>query len=165
MVRPAFDVELAGHGGRATLRPGVLDANARIAFSRGWCHVFALALHKETGWPLYIGLAGQPGPGFKWENAEDGFIAHHFDHMACQAPDGRYVDILGAHACGESPLSLPWSPMTYFPIEEERLLHLIEYSRKIDYGFMPPFRKITKAAKTIVPLLLREVHPRSTPCG
>lgn len=37
---------------------GEVDSNAVIAFTRGHCHSFALAMHQETGWPIFgIGTA------------------------------------------------------------------------------------------------------------
>ncbi|MGH3191767.1 MAG: hypothetical protein ACRDOL_31870 [Streptosporangiaceae bacterium] len=46
-----------------TLRPGVVDDNAREVFGWGYCHVLAGALHETTGWPLGVlrMLFGPPG--------------------------------------------------------------------------------------------------------
>lgn len=40
---------------------GVIDAEAKYAFTRGHCHSLALALHKITGWPL-VGLFPEFNP-------------------------------------------------------------------------------------------------------
>jgi len=41
-------------GGRMTteLEEGVIDVNAERVFKHGQCHSMALALHRETGWPM-----------------------------------------------------------------------------------------------------------------
>jgi hypothetical protein len=37
-----------------TLRPGVIDEDAREAFAWGYCHILAGALHEATGWRLGV---------------------------------------------------------------------------------------------------------------
>src|SRR4051794_37517203 len=59
-----------------------LDEAARLAFLGGHCHSLALALHERTGWPL-IAI----------DHRSDGVCAH----VAVQRPDGKVVDIAGAH--------------------------------------------------------------------
>jgi hypothetical protein len=57
----------------------------------GCCHDFALALHRRTGWPLVV-VWKQP--------VIDAFTICHKPsllHVALRAPDGRAVDIEGAH--------------------------------------------------------------------
>ena len=73
------------------LTPGVLDGYALRAFKYGGCGALALALHDATGWPIVAitdhhnvfedGLAGG-GSALHWT------VRH---------PDGRLIDIDGAH--------------------------------------------------------------------
>jgi hypothetical protein len=32
---------------------GVIDEEAELVFTRGQCHSLAVAIHEETGWPIY----------------------------------------------------------------------------------------------------------------
>lgn len=78
-----------GMFGRRTttdLIEGVIDSDARNVFMRGQCHSFALAMHRETGWPIV---------GFKDE--ED----YHDSpgHCAVFCPQlNEYVDVEGVGA-------------------------------------------------------------------
>lgn len=74
------------HIKRARLNPdGVIDDQARAAFTRGQCHALAAAIRAVTGWPM-VGVGIDPGYGAF--------------HCAVRAPDGRILDIEGAHAEG-----------------------------------------------------------------
>lgn len=64
------------------LIPGVLNEDARHAFTTGQCHSLALALAERTGWEV-VGLC--------WD--EDIPDAPH--HVAVQASDGRLLDVEG----------------------------------------------------------------------
>lgn len=64
-----------------TITPGVLDDAAFAAFTQGQCHALALAIHEETGWPTY--------------GCEDG--EGDLEHLVVKTPDGRILDISGAH--------------------------------------------------------------------
>lgn len=59
-----------------------LDEAALLAFLGGHCHSLALALHERTKWPL-VAIRRQ----------RDGACIH----VAARRPDGRIVDIAGAH--------------------------------------------------------------------
>lgn len=78
---------LTAHSGRYTLTPGVIDRNAKLCFTRGHCHSFALAVHKLTGWPLY-GL-------------QSAYLRAAGDtpyHVVVKMPDGDFMDIGGGAA-------------------------------------------------------------------
>lgn len=66
---------------------GSTDWNPRNAdvdrFTTGDCHIFALAVHKLTGWPIAT---------FDYEHDPTGSI-HAFNIM----PDGRLIDVEGIH--------------------------------------------------------------------
>lgn len=73
------------------LTPGVLDGYARRAFKYGGCGALALALHDATGWPIVaitdhhnVFEDGQAGGGSAL-------------HWTVRHPDGRLIDIDGAH--------------------------------------------------------------------
>ncbi len=53
-------------------------------YLRGQCGTLALAVHDRTGWPT-VGVFDAPG----------GLFTEKPRHVACQAPDGRYVDARG----------------------------------------------------------------------
>lgn len=61
---------------------GVIDDNARHAFTHGACGALAVAIHDTTGWPIIaVGKC-------------DGLDMHY----AVRRPDGLLVDIEGAHS-------------------------------------------------------------------
>lgn len=73
------------------LTPGVLDGYALRAFKYGGCGALALAFHDATGWPIVaitdhhnIFEDGQAGGGSAL-------------HWTVRHPDGRLIDIDGAH--------------------------------------------------------------------
>lgn len=70
----------ANRGGAVV--PGVVDSRAITTFTCGQCHSFALALHDQTGWPIF-GARIDPYDG----------IPDHF--MCYDADNDRYVDIEG----------------------------------------------------------------------
>lgn len=57
-------------------------------FTRGQCTSLARAIHKLTGWPLYV-LA-------KRECSNRRELNSYGAHVVCKRPDGKYVDITGA---------------------------------------------------------------------
>ena len=65
---------------------GVIDKQAEIAFTRGYCHVLAYEINKETGWPI-IGIGGYFGQC----NSPSHFINY------CPKI-GDYIDINGPNA-------------------------------------------------------------------
>lgn len=66
--------------------PGVIDAAALELYLYGQCQVLALALHEQTGWPLWVAEQQHPSGTWTWA------------HVGVQAPDGRWLDILGQRA-------------------------------------------------------------------
>jgi hypothetical protein len=55
---------------------GIIDSDAIKAFSWGWCHSFAYAMHDVTGWPI-IGLGGEvnsPGHFVVYDPEIDDFV-------------------------------------------------------------------------------------------
>lgn len=74
------------------LAPGVLDEYARGAFKYGACGALAIAMHDALGWPIVaitdahnVFEDGQAGGGSAL-------------HWTVRAPDGKLVDVDGAHA-------------------------------------------------------------------
>jgi hypothetical protein len=66
---------------------GIIDHEAREAFTRGQCHSLALALHRLAGWELY-GL-------YKPSELRYGGTP---SHTVVRSPDGEYIDINGNNA-------------------------------------------------------------------
>ncbi|WP_325705952.1 hypothetical protein [Amycolatopsis sp.] len=63
------------------MTPGVIDDEARRAFTNGQCHALALALNEETGWPMVqVGVHGYGG------------IPRHW---MVETPNGDLLDIKG----------------------------------------------------------------------
>jgi hypothetical protein len=79
------DVQIT-HGRAACLTLGVIDEEARTAYTEGQCHALAMALHQVNGWTLY-------------EVGTDGWCCP--DHWMVKTPDDLYVDIEGAHTYEE----------------------------------------------------------------
>lgn len=63
-----------------------LDEAALLAFLGGHCHSLAMALHEQTGWQLVA-----------IDDARDGTCVH----IAVRRPDGKIVDLAGAHTVAE----------------------------------------------------------------
>jgi len=77
------------------LTHGVIDDEARHVFMHGYCGDLALALHDYMGWPI-IGAGAWDDDAIIVEGGSmivEGVGAHY----GTQAPDGRVVDIEGAH--------------------------------------------------------------------
>lgn len=72
---------------------GVLDENARRAFTWGHCHAMALALHHETGWDIVA----------VFQNGRKALPDVPPSHFAVYCPDGRLLDANGCYAEGELP--------------------------------------------------------------
>lgn len=72
------------------LTPGVLDGSAEHAFSYGACAALALAIHDATGWPL-VKITDTSSLEI------EGTIGNSGLHWAVQRPDGKLVDVDGAH--------------------------------------------------------------------
>jgi hypothetical protein len=73
---------LAPHDPRLLTR-----ADQEVFFTSGFCHVFALALHRRTGWPIHALL---------WPVTDKG-DHKHAGHLAVETPDGRFLDVEGLH--------------------------------------------------------------------
>ena len=65
----------------------VIDSEAISWFAHGNCAALALAVHDLTGWPLVIAA----------RNANPDLLTDTWMHVLVQRPDGRYLDIQGAH--------------------------------------------------------------------
>jgi hypothetical protein len=74
----------------AVSREGIIDHDAKQAFTRGQCHALALALHRLTGWQLY-GL-------YRPHELRRGTTP---SHTVVRTPDGEYIDINGNNALEE----------------------------------------------------------------
>jgi hypothetical protein len=88
-------------GGQHTVTLGHLDDAARFAFAHGQCHALARAVTDATGWPL----AALIDDACYCETCAmfDGVCAHRVAHLIAVHPDGRHVDIAGAHRPGMVP--------------------------------------------------------------
>lgn len=75
----------AANGSAYWIRPGLLDAAARRAFTAGQCHALALAVHERTGWPIAAII----------EEDEEGLA--QILHLGVIAPGDRFLDALGVH--------------------------------------------------------------------
>lgn len=73
------------------LTSGVLDGYARRAFKYGGCGALALALHDATGWPI-VAITDHHNV-FEDRQAGGGSALH----WTVRHPDGRLIDIDGAH--------------------------------------------------------------------
>jgi len=73
------------------LTPGVLDAPAIEAFSRGACGALALAIHRSTNWPI-VAITDHQNV-FEDGKAGGGSALH----WVVQRPDGLLIDVNGAH--------------------------------------------------------------------
>jgi hypothetical protein len=60
----------------------ILDERAVQVFTGGQCHAMAVALNRRHGWPIYA-----------IENEED----YDISHFCVELPDGRMLDVTGAH--------------------------------------------------------------------
>lgn len=89
--------------------PGVMDDQARAAFSFGHCHSLALALHRRTGWPL-LGLSRHDRQA-------------NLTHVVLEMPDGRWLDASGPQPADPQPYPGAPPPRS---ITEEQLLELTE---------------------------------------
>jgi len=72
-----------------------LDENVKAMFTRGHCHVYAIALSERTGWPVVILSDGPPTESVRRATVGNGA----WIHAVCRTPTGALVDITGE--CGE----------------------------------------------------------------
>jgi len=105
----------------AEITPGVRDQEAIRYYLRGNCALLAIEIHRAAGWPLIM---------ISSEASKDS--PHHYNdsrmvHVLTRRPDGRLVDIGGAHtdqqALGDWQGTYP--DVQAEEISEEGLLALI----------------------------------------
>lgn len=77
------------------LTPGVIDDNARHAFSNGQCHALALGLHELTGWEIgglqwCCEACGSDSP--EWCGCDADTLPAH---VVVRKEDGELIDIGG----------------------------------------------------------------------
>jgi len=73
------------------LTPGSIDGAAKHAFSTGACSSLAIAIHDATGWPI-VAITDHHNV---FDNGRAG--GGSALHWTVRRPDGRLVDIDGAH--------------------------------------------------------------------
>ena len=105
-------------------------AHVRTVFTQGQCHSFARALHRLTGWPLYV--LGRPDPDKQRTSASE-----LGDHVVCRHPDGRFVDIEGAWSPGEK-----WKGCSVEMPRSERTVQRLCWDKQDVWAAMPFARKI-----------------------
>jgi hypothetical protein len=72
------------------LEAGHIDGSAQNVFMTGGCHILAVAIHDETGWPI-IGITD------KHNVFGDQIGGGSCVHWCVKTPNGKLLDILGAH--------------------------------------------------------------------
>jgi hypothetical protein len=75
--------------GDRVLTEGVVDKSARFVFKHGFCLQLAVAVSERTGWPIIS--AGLADP------TEADYVNDRAAHTGVLTPDGRVLDIDGAH--------------------------------------------------------------------
>lgn len=73
---------------RTPITLGVLDDDARFAYTGGQCHALAAALAEHTGWPIVVIVRGVDSD----HHCEE--LVHH---CLVAIPDGRWLDVNGPH--------------------------------------------------------------------
>jgi hypothetical protein len=76
----SFELPGSRKGETFSLVQGVLDDQAKFAFTRGHCHSLALAVHQQTGWPM-MAIVGNEKQAVT--------------HVVVAMPDGRWLDAFG----------------------------------------------------------------------
>ena len=99
-------VRATAHTGQAQ-PPDRLRQMTQDTFQYGQCHALALALHEHTGWPVWAMKARDGGE----------------THFLVRAPDGRLVDITGAHDI--AAMETTWTGCTATPTTAGRINSLI----------------------------------------
>jgi hypothetical protein len=66
-----------------SVTPGLVDAHARELFLYAQCQMLALALHEQTGWPLWVAEQHLRSGAWAWA------------HVAVRNPRGKWLDIEG----------------------------------------------------------------------
>lgn len=126
------------------LIPGLIDHNAKQAFTNGQCHALALALHQQTKWPL-IWTTFQTCNHRLCSQDQDAYC--HPDHVLVKTPKETYLDILGEHSLE----SLQKIYKEVGSLSTSRLEHLISIEH-----FIEPDHQ---AANTFVDAVLALYHP------
>jgi len=114
----------------------------RIAFTQGSCHQLAIAIHKETDWPVCA---------FKdnWSGSWD-------VHAVVKTPGGRYLDIEGLHT--RNSLFRKWIREDSTFSDSGYGLQVVKNPEKAlaDWDFGNPYFDSMARAKELVPVLLKE---------
>lgn len=120
------------HTGYSELNPdGEITDVERTVFTEGQCHALALELSKATGWP-FVAI-----------DYEDDYSAAHCGVLM---PDGRILDIEGAHSFKE------WKALWKGEIKEIPLQEVMtRWSSRKGGNMHPP----TRHAKLFVPAVLK----------
>lgn len=101
-----------------------------VRFTEGDCHILAIEISKRTGWPVM---------------SVDGL------HACVQMPDGRLLDVRGAHTPEEMAEMWSVDPETIFVYEDthENMIH--------DWWVMFSEKSFARA-KAIAPKLIRDAR-------
>ena len=132
--------------------PSALPDGEAEEFLEGWCHLFAGALNRLTGWPVVV--LRDPNPPFVSD-------AYSHAHFLVEAPDGLLWDAAGG-ATPQTVLAFyPWIRGARFErVGDEAAIrgnpHFGATLRAYHDGFLPEVEAI--AGRGILPLL-RERYP------
>lgn len=103
---PGQKVTFPGADGETfTVVTGQLDDQARNAFTSGQCHAMARALSGVTGWPMAVLISDECSydPDLCDDSRDDELCACRLEHVVVVRPDGKLVDVNGAHHPGQVP--------------------------------------------------------------
>lgn len=110
-------------------------------FQDGQCHALALALHEQTGWPVWA--LRSPGAGDQ--------------HFLVRAPDGRLVDVTGARDVAAVEVDPAWVGCTAEPSSAGRIEGLVA-SDRMEVPLMG-------LARAVLPQVLAKAERDGTPSG
>jgi hypothetical protein len=110
-------VDYAAHLDADRLSPGRLNGIAERLFHEGACSALAIALNDATGWPIVAVT--------ETDNINGGRIGMGSAmHWFVERPDGRLIDVLGAHTREEA--------LEEFPADYEDEETGLAYARRED---------------------------------
>lgn len=122
------------------LTPGTITPAAVEAFTRGACAGLAIALHDHTGWPLIeVGHC-------------DGLPLH----FMVRHPDGRLIDIEGAHTDTDVYSEWEYDADDFNPTLTETARDVVMTCYLVDCGEPVPI----DLASTFVPAVLALLHDK-----
>lgn len=138
----------ADHLDPTRLTPGLLNPIAENIFYQGACSALAIALHDATGWPI-VGVSES-------DNVHDGRLGlGSCMHFLVERPDGKLIDVLGAHD--------PEEVLDSFPAEYEDEESALGYARREDvveqYEESAASRISLRAAARFVDAVLERARP------